>query len=281
MRFPSSPRAAITLALVIPAASLGVASLAQAHLALTTPSSRYGGGGSEIKQPPCGVAGGTRTDNVYTYEPGATISIEWNEYINHPGHFRIAFDDDGDDDFTIPPCLSDCESRGMVIGVAPGDYTDPTVLADGIASTIEGGITRYEVTLPDIECDNCTLQVIQVMTDKPPYGPSDPDDLYYECVDLVLRRGADADGGVIVMDGGLDAGSEDGGSPADSGGPGTGDSSTGSDTGAAADGGGTGSDDGGCSVSRVGTGTLPLASLFGLAALGLFAGRRRNRRSPH
>ncbi|MCA9560948.1 MAG: hypothetical protein KC583_20510, partial [Myxococcales bacterium] len=42
------------------------------------------------------------------------------------------------------------------------------------------------VTLPDVECDNCTLQVIQVMFDKPPQT-SPGNDLYYQCADLVLR----------------------------------------------------------------------------------------------
>jgi len=42
-----------------------------------------------------------------------------------------------------------------------------------------------------VECDNCTLQIIQVMTEaeKAPYEPSadDADDLYYQCIDLRLQ----------------------------------------------------------------------------------------------
>lgn len=45
--------------------------------------------------------------------------------------------------------------------------------------------------LPDVECDNCTLQAIQVMYDKPPYV-TPGNDLYYQCADLVLRRGVAA-----------------------------------------------------------------------------------------
>ncbi|MFA9472798.1 MAG: hypothetical protein ACERNK_19695, partial [Deltaproteobacteria bacterium] len=62
------------------------------------------------------------------------------------------------------------------------------------------------VTLPNVTCDNCTLQVIQVMYDKPPYT-TPGNDIYYQCADLVLREGAappDADAGT-------DAGTDTGG----------------------------------------------------------------------
>jgi len=255
-------------------AGVGFSSLAHAHLALVSHDSRYGGGSAEIKQGPCGISGMGRSANVYTYESGTTITVEWNEYIDHPGHFRIAFDDDGDDDFTKPPCLSNCDSRSMVIGVAPADYTDPTVLIDGIASTTEGGRTSYDVTLPDVECNNCTLQVIQVMTDKPPYEPSGGNDLYFQCIDLVLRRGTGTDGGVIVMDSGTDGGPM----PVDSGGPGTGDGSTGTDSSTAADsGGGAGDDGGGCSITNAGARPVPLVYMLSLVPF-VVLGRRALRR---
>ena len=54
-------------------------------------------------------------------------------------------------------------------------------------------LADYEqVTLPDVECERCTLQLIQVMTDKAPYG--DGNDLYYQCADLALRADAPAEG---------------------------------------------------------------------------------------
>ncbi|MBW2465008.1 MAG: lytic polysaccharide monooxygenase [Deltaproteobacteria bacterium] len=240
-------------------AGVGFSSLAHAHLALVSHDSRYGGGSAEIKQGPCGISGMGRSANVYTYESGTTITVEWNEYIDHPGHFRIAFDDDGDDDFTKPPCLSNCDSGSMVIGVAPADYTDATVLIDGIASTTEGGRTSYDVTLPDVECDNCTLQVIQVMTDKPPYETSGGNDLYFQCIDLVLRRGTGTDGGVIVMDSGTDGGP----TPVDSG--------------TVADSGGEAGDGGGCSVANIGARPTPLTFMLSVVPF-VILGRRALRR---
>src|SRR5690606_17740409 len=110
-------------------------------------------------------------DTVYTYAPGATITLSWFEFIDHPGHYRVAFDQDGDDDFIEPTTATDL-------------YNSDAVLLDGIPD--EDGVHDYEVevTLPDVECESCTLQILQIMTDKPPFG--DGNDLYYHCIDLRL-----------------------------------------------------------------------------------------------
>ncbi len=157
-----------------------VGASAEAHLELLSPVSRYGG--NVLKVGPCGMPGGERSSNVLEVESGATIAVSWNEYVDHPGHFRIAFDADGDDDFADPLCLSGCFGREPEIET----YSDESVLLDGIPDTA-GGTSRVQVTLPNIECERCTLQVIQVMYDKPPYV-TPGNDIYYQCVDLVLRR---------------------------------------------------------------------------------------------
>jgi len=166
---------------------------ASAHLGLTSPTSRYGP--DVLKTGPCGTSGGQRTGNVTTYEPGETIEVSWEEYIDHPGHYRIAFDEDGDDDFVDPSTMMEL-------------YSNDAVLLDGIAD--QGAAERdylVTVTLPDVTCDNCTLQVIQVMYDKPPYT-TPGNDIYYQCADLVLRTGSPpTDGGT---DAGTDAGNDAG-----------------------------------------------------------------------
>lgn len=156
-----------------------LAAPAAAHLSLTQPRSRYGG--QQLKPGPCGQSGGVRTQNVTTYAPGETIEVVFDEYVDHPGYFRIAFDRDGDDDFVDPACLGGCDTRNPTMEM----YSNDAVLLDGIADR-NGGQYRVMVTLPDVECDNCTLQVIQVMFDKPPQT-SPGNDLYYQCADLVLR----------------------------------------------------------------------------------------------
>lgn len=143
---------------------------AHAHIEVDSPPPRY----ADQKVGPCG-RGPTdaRTANVTEFVAGQTITVTWRETINHPSHFRIAFDDDGQD-FVDPPAMD-------------AFYSDPTVLLDEIPDEADGTYS-VEVTLPQVECDNCTLQVVQVMYDKPPYVPG-TNDLYYQCIDLVLVAG--------------------------------------------------------------------------------------------
>jgi hypothetical protein len=167
-----------TAAFVLAALSLP----ASAHIQLSSPSKRY----TDQKVGPCGRANGARTNNVTELAPGSTLTVTWNETIDHPGHFRIAFDDDGTDDFINPATATDFNNS-------------PAVLVDNIPDTPGGGESSVEVTLPDIECDNCTLQLIQVMTTS---GPIGNDDLYWQCADLRLTNNPSGD---------VDAGPDDGG----------------------------------------------------------------------
>lgn len=169
------------IGVAVATAALALAAPAVGHLALEYPPSRYGA--DVLKEGPCGRSGGARGTNVTELEAGSALTVVWDEYIDHPGHFRIAFDADGDDDFADPICLAGCGTRDPDIGL----YVNAAVLLDGIADTPGGGEGRATVTLPDVECDRCTLQVIQVMTDKPPYT-SPGNDIYYQCADLALRR---------------------------------------------------------------------------------------------
>jgi uncharacterized protein (TIGR03382 family) len=189
--------------------------VADAHIQLTSPLPRT----LQQKAGPCGDATTPRSQNPTVLEPGATITVTWNETINHPGHFRISFDADGQD-FTVPL-----------------DFDDTTqsenVLVDLIADA-NGGSYTQEITLPNVECESCTLQLIQMMTDKAPYG--DGNDIYFQCADVALRTG----GGPAPV--GPDAGTGGGGGGDDD------------DTGDGSGGGGGGADAvGGCSAGGDGS----------------------------
>lgn len=150
-------------------------SIADAHIEIVSHIDRFGR--DNQKQAPCGLANMSEPgSNIYTYAPGATITIAWHEFVDHPGHYRIAFDDQGDDDFLTPSSATDL-------------YNNSAVLLDDIADL--DGVHDYavDVTLPDIECEQCTIQVIQVMTDKPPFG--DGNDVYFHCIDVALAIGGD------------------------------------------------------------------------------------------
>ena len=174
------PFAAITL----------LPSIAAAHIAMDYPPPRT----TSLKTAPCGAAGSTRGTNVTTLAPGSTITVKWRETIDHPGHYRISFDQDGQD-FVVPPD-STSSTEGMlnvVVDLIP-DVAGPV--------PTNGRPYMKDITLPDVECSNCTLQLLQLMTDKPPYT-TDPlsDDIYYQCADITLSRSA-PDGGVVGGDAG-------------------------------------------------------------------------------
>jgi uncharacterized membrane protein YgcG len=182
-----------------------VTSYASAHIRFVYPTPRYPtpmgmDDSSNIKDPPCGRAMNdartTDTSRITVLEPGATIEVEWNETINHPGHYRIAFDDDGQDAFVTPLARADVQTGPT--------FTLP-VLLDNIADKAGGSYTAM-VTLPNVECERCTLQLIQVMVT----GMTWPvDEIYFTCADIALRRSGGG-GGMGGMSG--SGGSPSGGS---------------------------------------------------------------------
>lgn len=159
---------------------------------------------------------------VYTFEPGATITLGVFEQVFHDGYFRIAFDDDGEDGFKDPASIDPynkeryagnpnrapgkpCLKEGFGDNCGKSDFCNvvsktggPTVLWDNLdphTGPTAIGTLKYSwnITLPNVECDNCTLQVMQVMEDPAgdAHGPFDGDkDLYYRCVNIVLKKGA-------------------------------------------------------------------------------------------
>lgn len=214
------------------AASLLLApATAAAHISLSSPAVRT----MEQKIGPCGTAGSVRGSNVTVMEPGSMLEVRWTEPINHPSHYRISFDLDGQD-FTVP------------LGFMDFSQTE-NVLVDNIADANGGSYTQM-VQLPSTPCENCTLQLIQMMYDKAPYG--DGNDIYFQCADIALRVG----GGPPP---GPDAGT---------GNPGNGDAGIGGEP--------DGTISGGCSASRgsAANGTLILGLL---GAMGVSFARRRRR----
>lgn len=285
---------------------------ASAHISLEqggTHLSRYG---AYLKAAPCGVSGGTRGTHIYTYAPGQKITVKFKETVPHPSYFRFAFDNDGDNDFKEPASIKPIDpARPCPYNLADkcgksDFYNSPTVLPGmdnlepHLAAQTKGTYT-FQVTLPNVECNNCTLQLIQVMQDTShgaynPF-PGDPNDtpyvadIYHQCIDLILKRsnsdaGADARADGASADGSADA---DGASEVDasieldaspeSGGPADTDGSMSSDSGEPATN-LAGTDDAGCDCTLGGqarpaspSGLLALL----IAALSGIAARRRER----
>lgn len=144
---------------------------AAAHVTLTSPPPRT----LDNKAGPCGAAGSKRGSKVTRFAPGATITVEWDETVDHPGHYRIAFDNDGDDVFVNPN--------------KPDDNYAFTLM-DAIPDKVGGHYTQ-QVTLPTAPCANCTLQLMQIMTTQVPYNS-----FYYQCADIAIGDGGDPGGPV-------------------------------------------------------------------------------------
>ena len=246
---------------LLPLLLLGVfASEALAHLEVLDPPPRYTR--RDIKDGPCGIAGGVRGDSVATYTGGQTLDIRIDEFVEHPSHYRVAIDLDGDDDLADPVCIANCDDNRQ----PPPEFEDPGVMVLGNFVDEDAREQTVTVTLPDVDCERCVLQVMQIMYDKRPYEVGGNDN-YYQCVDIAITRaGASSDAGPgdagaeeadagATRDAGprVDAGSRDAGA----------DGGTGTDAGPS-------SEDGGCSVGRSG-------SAWPLALFGLLAWRRRLR----
>lgn len=275
---------------------------ADAHIKLLKPASWLNEDplGGPQKGSPCGP-GNTQLfigDDVQpvpvsnmttTFQPGETITVQWDETIYHPGYFRIALAktaaaDATTADFPDPP-LSDpqgCLFDKAAVPTGPHD----NVLADGLfmvdAPTGEprSGL-KAEVKLPDEPCEHCTLQIVQVMDAHPAASC-----FYFHCADLTIAAGSGSADAGQSMGEPLDAstGGDASTSAVDA-------SQTTSDAGQAAlpDAGAMGAgtanpsdskDDGGCAVRRVGRGGAGAdVWLLGLAgALWTVARRRRNKR---
>jgi hypothetical protein len=173
-----------------------VSSNAAAHIELINPPPRY-----ELpanKSCPCGDGPSNRTcddtaaessdpnrsTNVTTFEAGSTITVHAEEYIDHAGRMRVAFDPDGAD-------FADFNDNVLL------DVPDP---ADATISQANPLGWDFEVTLPDEPCENCTLQVVQVMNVPTDVEYPDPAtaSTYYTCADIRIvpagTLGSDPDG---------------------------------------------------------------------------------------
>jgi MYXO-CTERM domain-containing protein len=162
------------------------ASTAHAHFRLLKPTAwiMEDGLGDPQKAGPCGTNAstpGTPTNAITTFKPGETITVEWAETIPHPGHFRIAVARDRSE--LMDPDIEfdgSCNYAPGSVGTEPPVYP---VLLDNLYPRDNPGFGEsftQEVTLPDMECEKCTLQVIQWMTEHAPSC------IYYHCADIAI-----------------------------------------------------------------------------------------------
>ena len=126
--------------------------------------------GDPQKAGPCG---GTNADygkpsySVTQATGGSKLHVKVQETIYHPGHYRIALAVNSPAELPVDPKATTMESDRGPRSVS-GEIQNPVqvpVLADGLfvhAAKVDAPF-ETDVTLPNISCRRCTLQVIQFM----------------------------------------------------------------------------------------------------------------------
>lgn len=130
-------------------------SLSFGHARLISPTPRNNNAG--IKVGPCGNVPRTGVNTTWTV--GQTVTIEWEETINHPGKFLFAISPANDQGF-----------ENNMVKMVLDDQDQGVPLPHKFSTTI---------VVPNIPCENCTFQMIQSMEEN----PNNPT-YYYSCADI-------------------------------------------------------------------------------------------------
>ena len=144
----------------------------QAHFKLVEPASWLleDDRGDPQKAGPCG---GTNTDYgkpsyaVTQAAGGSSLHIKVLETIYHPGHYRVALAVNSPSELPLDPkATTETSDRGpRSVSAEIMNPVHMPVLADGLfphQAKVDGPL-ETDVTLPNISCRRCTLQIVQFM----------------------------------------------------------------------------------------------------------------------
>jgi hypothetical protein len=149
--------------------------------------------GDPQKLAPCGGRSndpGTPTNSVTQARGGDMLHIKIREAIFHPGHYRVALAVNSQDELPPDPETTTRETpRGPFSVSAKIDPNPkPPVLADGLFVHTErpapGSFHEADIRLPNINCEKCTLQIIQWMGEH--RLNEDGDYSYHHCAALKI-----------------------------------------------------------------------------------------------
>ena len=173
-------RASVRFAVLSAAVIAAAPAVIHAHFKLMEPASWIveDERGDPQKGFPCG---GSNTDYgkpsyaVTQAAGGSKLHVKVQETIYHPGHYRIALAVNSPAELPVDPkATTETTDRGP--RSVSGDIMNPVqvpVLADGLfphSAKVDAPL-ETDVTLPNISCKRCTLQVIQFMEQ---HGPNNP-----------------------------------------------------------------------------------------------------------
>jgi len=223
--------------LAVPVAGLVLAAAAphraEAHFALVDPPaySVQSSVGSPQKSAPCGQADPGNppvpTNVVTTFQQGSTITVTISEKVYHPGWYRVALaTDQGSlpaDPLVTPGANTPCGAADIM---SPPVFP---VLADNMLAhnSAFSGPQSFQVTLPaGMTCTNCTLQVIEFMSNHALNNPGGC--FYHHCAQVDLTTDAPPDASPFQPDADPATAPDAGGNPGDDTGAGGGCCNTGS-----------------------------------------------------
>jgi hypothetical protein len=178
---------------------LGVACMsgvADAHFVLVTPAATLVQNrlGDPQKLGPCGgtsADSGTPSNEIGKVKGGENLHLKVEETVFHPGHYRVALAASPKELPADPDVATQPSERGPRSVSAPIARTaEAPVLADGLfVHTVKAtGPFEADVLIPNINCEKCTLQVVQFMAE---HGLN-PDGgyFYHHCADLQITADA-------------------------------------------------------------------------------------------
>jgi hypothetical protein len=151
-----------------------VAAPASAHFILMAPDSWIEANvlGDPQKAAPCGtsaITAGKPTGKVTALKGGDMLHIKIKETIYHPGFYRVALSVLDRKELPADPIPTTKESPRGPISVSGKIESNPQppVLADGLFLHHEkpaaDSFYETDIKLPNINCEKCTVQVIQFM----------------------------------------------------------------------------------------------------------------------
>jgi hypothetical protein len=166
---------------------------ASAHFRLLEPQSWIveNNLGDPQKLGPCGgtsANGGMPTNIVSKATGGQKIHIKVQETVFHPGHYRVALAVNSRAELPADPQVvtRDSDKGPWSVSAPIQNPVQIPVLADGLFAHTAKVDNPWEtdVTLPNITCAKCTLQVVQFMAE---HGMNkDGGYFYHHCAELQI-----------------------------------------------------------------------------------------------
>lgn len=136
---------------------------------------------------------GTPSNLVTKAVGGSMLHIRVQETVFHPGHYRIALAVNAVSELPPDPevVTRDSEKGPWSVSAAIMNPVRPPVLVDGLwphQTKMADPVMETDVTLPNINCAKCTLQIVQFMAE---HGRNkDGDFTYHHCANLAITADA-------------------------------------------------------------------------------------------